>query len=279
MRKWAGPLLLLLPLVIVLCVDFAHRAARLAELDTSYRWLYASAALESLVVWAVLLHAASRRRGALRWVAAILFVISFTFAVGGQIYFFSQYNAYLNVDVSLFASNFKDSVINQLFADLRNYLRAKTPPFLIALLLVWLGRRWLRPRRARARVTGILAPFALVAAFFIPTQHRHLQAATPDVLYLNAVGGLLETQFGLSEQSNQLRPRARQSLPVPLLVRAPGPERNVLFVILESVRADSTCIAYDPDCQRTGATNLLFPGRFPFSQMRSMDSTTAASLA
>jgi len=99
------------------------------------------------------------------------------------------------------------------------------------------------------------------------------------VLYLNAVGGLLATQFGLSEQSNQMRPRARQSLPVPTLHPVPTPKRNVLFVILESVRADATCVGYEPGCRRTEATNQLFPERFAFPQMRSMDSTTAVSLA
>ena len=65
----------------------------------------------------------------------------------------------------------------------------------------------------------------------------------------------------------------------PPLHPAQTPKRNVLFVILESVRADATCIDYDPDCRRTEATNKLFPHRFAFPQMRSMDSTTAVSLA
>ena len=99
------------------------------------------------------------------------------------------------------------------------------------------------------------------------------------MLYLNAVGGLLETQLGFTEQSNQMRPRARESMPVPPLRPIATPKRNVLFVILESVRADATCIDYDPDCRRTEATNRLFPKRFAFPQMRSMDSTTAVSLA
>jgi len=139
--------------------------------------------------------------------------------------------------VSLFAANFKDSVINQLLADFGNYLRAKLPPLCIALALVWVARRWLRPRMWRARLTGYLAPVLLIATFGIPAQHRHLQAAPPDVLYLNAIGGLLATQLGFTEQSNQMRPRARQSLPVPALHPVTTPKRNVLFVILESVRA------------------------------------------
>jgi glucan phosphoethanolaminetransferase (alkaline phosphatase superfamily) len=279
-RRALAPLLLGVGSAIVLGMDLARRSARLASLDLEHHLLYLASFTESVILWSVLLHAAARRRGALRWVAAVLFVIAFTFAVGGQSYFYSQYNAYLNLDVSLFASNFKDSVVNQLLADFGNYLRAKLPPLCVALGLVWVARRWLRPRPLPANVTGVLAPFLVVATFFIPAQHRHLQAAPPDVLYLNAVGGLLETQFGFTEQSNQMRPRARQSMPVPPLRPALGtPKRNILFVILESVRADATCIAYDPDCRRTEATNQLFPNRIAFPQMRSMDSTTAVSLA
>ncbi len=278
-RRLLAPLLLLLPTAVVLGMDFARRSGRLAGLDTAHRALYLASLSESLIVWSALLYAASRRRGAWRWVAVVLFVIGFTFTVGGQTYFYSQYNAYLNLDVSLFATNFKDSIINQLLADFGNYLRAKLPPLCIALTLLWLGRRWLRPTRLRARIVGWLAPLLIAGSFFIPAQHRHLQAAPPDVLYLNAVGGLISTQLGFTEQSNQMRPRARESLPVPPLHPLATPKRNVLFVILESVRADAACIDYEPDCRRTGATNQLFPERIGLPQMRSMDSTTAVSLA
>src|SRR6185295_17359273 len=175
---------------------------------------------------------------------------------GGQTYFFQQYGAYLNKDVSIFAANFRESVINQLFADFSNYLRAKLPILALTLGLLWLGRRAFRPTRGTARVATILAPLLLIASFFVPTQHRHVQASTPDVLYLNSIGGLLMTQLGLTEQSNQVRPRLRESMPVPPLAIAPGtPKRNIVFVILESVRAAATCIEHDPECQRTGATN------------------------
>lgn len=250
------------------------------QLDGTYVLTYAAAVLESSILWGTLLYAAARRRGGLRLLNAALFVLALTLAVGGQSYFFQQYNAYLNVDVSVFASNFKDSVLNQLWADIENYAMAKLWPLTLSLLLLWLGRRVLLPRRRPAVVAGALAPFLLVASFFIPTQHRHAQASTPDVLYLHAVGGLIRTQFGFTEQSNQIRPRARESLPVPPLKRdAALPPRNVLFVILESVRADAVCATYDPSCRKTEATNQLLPGRYPLTQMRALDSCTAISLA
>ncbi|HEY3500608.1 MAG TPA: sulfatase-like hydrolase/transferase [Polyangiaceae bacterium] len=285
-RRWlrvrpyvAVATLLALPLAIV-CLDLGRRGSRILEFESDYRLTYAAALLESLVLWGVLLVAACRQRGFSRSFATVLFAAFATFAVGGQIYFFEQYHAYLNVDVSVFASNFMDSVVNQLFADIGNYLRAKLPVLLFALGLVWVGRRALRPRRRLSRVMAWVAPLALVGSFFIPTQHRHVQASTPDVLYLNAVGGLLRTQFGYTEQSNQVRPRLRESLPVPPLARAPGtPQRNILFVILESVRASATCAEPGAECERTELTHRSFPERFTFTRMRSHDSCTAISLA
>ncbi|HEY6081214.1 MAG TPA: sulfatase-like hydrolase/transferase [Polyangiaceae bacterium] len=279
LRRLAVPALLLLLPLLVLLLDFQRRGGRIARFPTPYLLTYGASLLESACLWSALLYAAARRRGWLRQLAAVLLVILVTFSVGGQSYFYDQYHAYLNVDVSVFASNFVDSVLNQLIADLGNYLHAKLPPLCLALLLVWLARRVLRPVRSWSRLVGPLAPVLVVASFFIPTHHRSEQASLPDTLYLHAVGGLLRTQLGLTDQSNQQRPRARSSLPVPPLTRAGVPARNVLFVILESVRADSTCIAADPSCQRTAATNRLLPERYPFTQMRSMDSCTAISLA
>jgi arylsulfatase A-like enzyme len=273
-------LILLSPSLLVLGFDLERRGPRLIELRGVYVLTYLAAVAEGSLVWASLIYAATRRRGALRFLSAGLFVLALTFTVGGQSYFFEQYNAYLNLDVSLFASNFKDSVVNQLSADLGNYASAKLPPFLLALGVLWAARQTLRPRQRPARVAGVVAPLLLVGSLFVPTQHRHTQASTPDVLYLHAVGGLIRTQFGFTDQSNQLRPRARESLPVPPLTRRPElPARNVLFVILESVRADSVCVEYDPDCQKTAATNRLFPKRFPLTQMRALASCTAISLA
>src|SRR5262249_37701020 len=126
-----------------------------------------------------------------------------------------------------------------------------------------------------------LAPVFLVASFFIPTQHRHIQAATPDVLYLEAVGGLIRTQLGFTDQSHQLRPKVRQSLPVFLLnPKPPAAGRpNVVFLILESVRADAVCIEHGGTCRKTPYTDAAAPNRFPLIQMRSLDSSTAISLA
>lgn len=284
LRPYAAAVLVAVPTAVVLGLDFARRGERIRGFDAVHELTYAASALEALLVWGVLLLAASRRsasgeRRPGRWLARVLFVAFLTFAIGGQTYFYAQYNAYLNVDVSRFATNFVDSVISQLLADYRSYLGAKLPVLALAVGLVWLGRHVLRPRRRVARVATILAPLLVLASFFIPTQHRHVQAAVPDMLYMHSVGGLLATELGFTEESDQLRPRSRESLPVPPIVERPARPRNVVFVILESVRADATCVDYDVACERTLSTNRLLPNRVPLRQLRALDSSTAISLA
>ena len=121
-RRFGALVLLVLPGVLAVVTDAARRGERIVHFESVYRFTYLAAFLESLLLWGGLLYAASRRRGRMRWVAAALFVIATTFAFGGQAYFYQQYHAYLNVDVSLFASNFMDSVVNQLFADINQPL-------------------------------------------------------------------------------------------------------------------------------------------------------------
>lgn len=271
------------PTALVIGLDLGRRGERITSFDAYHAMTYAASALEALAVWGVLLIAASRRgrkeKRPGRWVWRVLFVLLFTFAIGGQTYFYQQYHAYLNVDVSRFATNFTDSVVGQLLADFRNYMEVKLPVLALGVALVWLGRHVLRPRRRVVRLATTCAPVVVLASLFIPTQHRHLQAATPDMLYMHSVGGLLATELGFTDESQKLRPRARESLPVPKLTAKPAVPRNVVFVILESVRADAACVDYDPGCEQTATTNGLFPDRVPLRQLRALDSSTAISLA
>ncbi|MCH2109817.1 MAG: sulfatase-like hydrolase/transferase, partial [Polyangiaceae bacterium] len=182
----------------------------------------------------------------------------------------------------LFATNFVESVLNQLWADAAHYAATLFLPFCLALLLLLFARQVLLPTRRVGRWTGWALPPILLGALFLPTQHRHQQASTPDTLYLHAMGGMLRTQLGLSKESHQLRPRLRDSLPVASTsaqLPAGVARRNVVFVILESVRKDATCNEYAPSCRKTEATNQLFPDRYPLNQLRALDSSTAISLA
>lgn len=269
----------MVPALVHVGADFYRRGKQILAFRGEDAWAYAGTAGITLLLGALFVLAISRRRSAMSYALTVLFVVHFTLALGGQSYFYQEYHAYLNEDVSVFASNLMDSVINQLFADIGNYLKVNAPGFLLALGHVYLARRLIRLRKWPHRAAAGLVPFALVGVGALPVKHRQIQAATPDVLYMNAVGGLIRTQLGLTEQAGQIRPRARESLPVPKVVARPAKPRNVVLVQLESVRADATCVAYSEGCKRTEATNRLFPNRLPLRKMRSLDSCTAISAA
>lgn len=278
-RKALVPLLLLGPALLVLVLDMILRGSRFSDFTGGEWSSYLGSIVKGMILWAVLLFAAAGRSGVGAWVARGGFLFFFTVAFGGQAYFFQQYSAYLNSDVSRFATDFRESVLNQLTADAGNYLSFKGPAFVVALMLVVAASAIVRPPRRSARVAACLAPLVVVASFLLPTEYRHRQASSPDILYMHAMGAMLETQLGLSKESHQLRPRSRASRLVAPIEPRPERPRNVVFVILESVRQDATCNEYDPACRRTEATNRVFPARYPLSQLRALDSSTAISMA
>ncbi|MCH2110468.1 MAG: hypothetical protein MK135_14190, partial [Polyangiaceae bacterium] len=94
MRKGLAVLVLFLPLAAVLALDYRLRAERFEDWQLWDFGTYAAAILESFLLWASLLLASARRRGWVRWFAQGAFLLLLTCALGGQIYFFEQYNAY-----------------------------------------------------------------------------------------------------------------------------------------------------------------------------------------
>jgi glucan phosphoethanolaminetransferase (alkaline phosphatase superfamily) len=273
--EWA---VLCAPAAVALSLDIAHRGPHLLNMSWAHQGLYLLAVFESCVVWGLLLYAAARRT----WIGHLsgaLFVLGFTFACGGQAYFFEQYRAYLTQDLTLFAVNLTESVLSQLAADLARYVWANAP-FLVAAVLLMMVCRMLPDTRLgqRKRILGA-APVVFLACWFVPLKFRAPQAATPDTLYLNAMGAYVRSQLGVTDQSRQVRPRLRQSRKLPKLVSSAPTPRNVLLVLLESVRADASCSAFSLDCALTPHTNRLLPHRHGLLQHRSLDSTTAISLA
>jgi glucan phosphoethanolaminetransferase (alkaline phosphatase superfamily) len=207
-------------------------------------------------------------------------VVAAGFTVGAQAYFFHRYGAYLNARAVLVGTSMMPSVGQQLWSDRSSFLRAVLPPLAIAAALPLLLARFAPPRPARARIALDLACFALLLATFhaAPTMGGE-QAATPDILYLSSMGTLAEARWDGDAELARAHPGARTPLPVPPLTRRAGPRRNVLLVVNESVRAEDSCVAFDPGCLLTPFTNAAAKERLPFRQMRSLDSTTAVSLA
>ncbi len=277
-RSLATRLLLCVPGAIAVLIDALHRGGHLLEMRPGYKGLYVLALLESCLVWGLLLYAAGRRSWT-GYLSGALFVIGFTLALGGQVYFFEQYRAYLTQDLTLFAANLTESVINQLAVDISRYLGANAPFLVVAVGLVVAARTLLGRQLPPRKRVALAAPLVFVACWFIPLKFRAPQAATPDTLYLNAMGAYVRSQLGVTDQSRQVRPHTRHSRALPKLAPAPPAPRNVLFVLGESVRADAVCSSYDPKCSLTPHTNTLMPDRHGLSQHRAVDSTTAISVA
>jgi arylsulfatase A-like enzyme len=277
-RPFLSAVVLATPAVSVVALDLAHRGDRILGFPLKYLGSYAAAVVEGGVFWALLLACASARRGALRWLAASLFVALATLVVGSQIYFYRQYATWLNLDATLFGTSMSDSLFGQLEADGAHFLLSLSLPLAMALALVVVGRQIVRTRARTSRWLSLTLAPALVAVLVIPCSYRALQGSTPDVLYFHAVGGLVGRLSGF-EPREHLRPRRRTPPPLPPLAASPPVPRNVLFVLNESVRFDQSCPAFVPHCPIAPFSNRAAPGRLPLMQMRSNSSTTAIQLA
>jgi membrane-anchored protein YejM (alkaline phosphatase superfamily) len=75
------------------------------------------------------------------------------------------------------------------------------------------------------------------------------------------------------------RPPVRRPPLIPALTAQPAKNRNVLFVLTESVRFDSVCIEHAEHCKLTPFTDRVVEGRLPLLEMRSSGSTTAISVS
>jgi glucan phosphoethanolaminetransferase (alkaline phosphatase superfamily) len=274
-RSRYAPLLLVVPAILATSSDLVRRRARLSDWSAADRFYYALAVVESMVVWGVLLLLASRRRGALRWLAAPAFVILGALALGGERYFYDQFDTYLNADAVLFAAAFPASVHGQLGAHVAGVLWALSVPVVYLLTLAVASRKWLRPAYRSSRVATIAAPAVLVLACLTPCSFRTVQAATPDVIWFHAVGGLAK-RF-VRGSPHHLEPGIRQAPYVPTLSSTAQRRRNVLFILTESVRFDAVCSEPGAECPYTPFTHRALPDRQTLLQMRSNSSTTAVS--
>ncbi len=266
-------------------LDWASRRDQIAAWPEATLETYATTLVLSVVLWGALVAAASARRA---WAVRTLLVVTAALAVGAQRYFFARYHAYMNPRAVLVGTSMLPSVGQQLWVDRFTFLCALAPPIAIALLLP-LGLARVAPvSRARSRIALDLATLALLAAFFSArAPGRAQQAAAPDTLYLASMGRLAMARWEHDELVERAHPGPRSPLPVPSIPprppRAPAASgagaRSLLFILTESGRATDACSTPATDCATTPFTNALLPHRFGLSQMRSLDSTTAVSLA
>jgi glucan phosphoethanolaminetransferase (alkaline phosphatase superfamily) len=277
-RRLLAALLLVLPPLLVLLVDLGQRGDRLLDLRGKYILSYGASLLESAALWGTLLFCASARRGLGRWIAAVVLVVLATLSIGGQIYFHGQYSTYLNLDATLFGTSVAGAAFEQVGADSLHFISSVGPVLLGAVVLIWLGRILVRPRRRAARVACAVAPVVVVAAFLIPCSYRSIQGSTPDVIYLHAMGGLIKQLSG-ARSAAEIRPKRRTPPALPQLNASPARPRNVVFILLEGVRADAACSAPNEPCPTMPATQAATPERIGLRQMRADSSATAIELA
>ncbi len=276
-RRAAAVALMVAPGLTIVLGDILRRHETLYMMTGHETRIYVFWCLLSTALWGAVVHLAMLRRGLLRWWARILAIVGAALAVGGQAYIFARYQAYLDHRAALVGTTMMPSIGQQLWSDRWAFLAIVGPPLVFALILPFLARHLGTTKKNDALFALDLSTVAILIAMFGAVGDS--QGAPPDVLYVSAMGQLARAHWDHNETVERVHPGPRTPIPVPKLTPNPPVKRNVVFVITESVRAQSVCVAYDENCKWTPLSNVLLPNRHPLTQMRALDSTTAISLA
>lgn len=278
LRRWTARALLVVPTLLIVGTDLARRHERITHFDSREKVFYLLSVLASFWIWGGLLAAAARHRGFSRYPARVLVFAAGVLAFGAQLYTFDRYMAYMNHRAVLVGTQMMPSIGQQLWFDRITFAKALLPPVLLALALPLLARKLAPTSKGNGRASLDFACVALLVVLFVDPERGGEQGATPDTLYVSAMGQLARARWDHNETVDRVHPGPRSPLPVPALVAAPSARRNVMFIVTESVRSHSTCVEYTQDCKFTPFSNEAVPERLPFLQMRALDSTTAISL-
>ena len=277
LRFWAA---LALPATLIVGVDTARRGERLAALDPPHALGYGVTALVSLVCWGACLFAASRSRRA-RGLFAALFVLAFGLASAVQDEFFARYHVYVALDVNLNAESVGWALVGSLPMTWTLWIFG-AGWFALAIVCVLIARRSAPSASFPLWASSALTLASLTVLLSLPTSYRGVQSSTPDVLYLHALRvGVLENVFeAVGGTPRAARFQLRRAPTLPPLRRANVPARNVIVIMQEAVRADMACEIPNLPCDLPSApSHDVTPGRIVFSEMRSVSSSTAVSLA
>lgn len=279
-RRFVARLLLLAPPLAVLATDLGRRHERILGFERDELLFYVLSAACGVLLWISLYGVATRHRGVARWPVRVLLVVGALLAIGGQVYTFDRYQAYMNHRAVLVGTSFLPSVGQQLWFDRWTFAKALVPWLLVAITLPWIGTK-LAPMRSRSRgwLCLDLALVAALTAAFVSPERGAEQGQPPDVMYVSAMGQLARARWDHNETVERVHPGQRTPEPVPRLAAHPTVKRNVVMIVTESVRAQSVCVAYAEDCKWTPFSNGVVKDRLPLTQMRALDSTTAISLA
>jgi len=279
-RRWVARTLVIGTPVALVLYDLARRGTRIVDFDAQGLFFYFASATVGVLLWTSLLSVATRARGPARWPVRVVIAICALLCVGSQLYTFARYGAYMNHRAVLVGTSFLPSVGQQLWFDRWTFLRSLLPCLAVAIAVPVVASR-LAPMRRRARGWLCLdvALVAAITAMFVSPERGAEQGQPPDVMYVSAMGQLMRARWDHNETVERVHPGPRSPEPVPAFVARPSRQRNVVMVITESVRAQSVCVEYTPDCKYTPFSNTVVKDRIPLTQMRALDSTTAISLA
>jgi glucan phosphoethanolaminetransferase (alkaline phosphatase superfamily) len=277
-RRWAARALVLVPGALVVGSDLLLRHGPPLHGVPGATLAYAESATLGLLLWGSLLVTATARRGAPRWAARFLLGVLASLAAGAQLYAFGRYHAFLSTTSMLVGTSMLPSLRQELWFDRASFLRAVVPPIAIVALVAFAQRRLAAPRWRARRMAWMIA-LAVLCLVALDVPHvGDAEVAPFDVLYIHGMGQLVRAASERHPRIVRANPGPRSPLPVPKLTADPARPRNVLMILTESVRATSACVAYDPGCTLTPFSNAAAKGRIPFTQMRTVDSTTAISL-
>ena len=280
LRRWAGRALLFAPTLGIVAIDLSKRHPRLFAFEGRDLLFYVGSVVVGMVLWTSLVGVATRARGIARWPVRVLLVLGALLLVGGQIYTFQRYQAYVNPRAVLVGTSFLPSIGQQLWFDRWTFLRALLPCLLFAIAVPFAAMK-LAPMRKRSRgwLCLDLALVAVLLGAFISPERGAEQGQPPDIMYVAAMGQLARARWDHNETVERVHPGPRSPEPVAAMVAKPARKRNVVMVITESVRAQSVCLDYSETCRYTPFSNKAMPDRIALTQMRALDSTTAISLA
>lgn len=271
--------LIVVPFALVVGHDLLLRNDRITGYAAPDAAFYLFSAALSAVFWCSALVAASRRRGLGRWAVRIFTALTALFAVGAQTYTFNRYQTYLDHQSVLVGTSMMPSIWQQLSSDWATFCMSLLPPVALAIVLPLVITTLAPTRPSKARWATDWMLVALGAALLVSPEHGGVQGQTPDMMYVSALGQLARARWDHNETVERVHPGPRSPLPLPELRATPAAPRDVVFILTESVRAMSACVAYDPKCAWTPFSNAEAPNRLPLLQMRSVDSTTAISLS
>jgi len=279
LRRAAAALALAAPALWIAAGDALRRPERLAAFDRPHALGHAASILGSAVFWAAVLHGACDRRPRRRRVAGALFVVLFALATGVQAATYALHHTYYSLDSAYYVVSIPWIVLGTLPPRPIVLLHAAAA-LAVAIALLAFARRALFPRRRRALLALPLCALPFVGA--LPVSYAGHQSTSPDVIYYNGVSWVLMDRVRRAVRHDTLLVRVQRRTPPPLprIAAAPARPRNVLFVLQEALRADMTCIGYDPACDESNQeTNDLLPDRLPLYGMRANGSSTIVAFA